>query len=104
MTFNKKPNDPDIWNKKPVTSDKTHDLSTDEIIVPTQQMFPNCEKYHTLYGKCCDESGAEEMYEMAEKMYDEPINPIKPNKANRINIIKKIKPVKENPFPDGDNW
>ena len=32
-----KPNDPDIWNKKPVTND--------EIIVPVQRMFPNCGKY-----------------------------------------------------------
>jgi len=57
-----KPNDPDIWNKKPkksivtsssihmgsvvaVADHKTHDLSTDEIIVPVQRMFPNCGKY-----------------------------------------------------------
>jgi len=32
-----KPNDPDIWNKKPVTND--------EIVVPVQRMFPNCGKY-----------------------------------------------------------
>ena len=28
---------------------KTHDLPLDEIIVPVQQMFPNCRKY----SKCC---------------------------------------------------
>jgi len=45
MTENKKPNDPDIWNKKPVASSKTHDLPDDEIIVKVQSMFPNCQKY-----------------------------------------------------------
>jgi len=55
-----KPNSPDIWNKKPKKSivvsttphmgsvkadHKTHDLSSDEIIVPVQRMFPNCGKY-----------------------------------------------------------
>ena len=63
MTMNKKPNDPDIWNKKPeksivvsssihigsvkavIADHKTHDLSTDEIVVPVQRMFPNCGKY-----------------------------------------------------------
>ena len=52
-----KPNSPDIWNKKPVASNKTHDLPDDEIIVPIQRMFPNCEKYK----KCCTDSGTEEM-------------------------------------------
>jgi len=28
---------------------ETHDLSMDDIIVPVQQMFPNCRKYK----KCC---------------------------------------------------
>ena len=28
---------------------KTHDLPLDELIVPVQQMFPNCRKY----SKCC---------------------------------------------------
>jgi hypothetical protein len=41
---NKKPNDPDIWNKKPVASN-------DEITVKVQRMFPNCGKYT----KCCSE-------------------------------------------------
>ena len=39
---NKKPNNPDIWNKKPVASN-------DEITVKVQRMFPNCGKYT----KCC---------------------------------------------------
>ena len=102
MTFNKKPNDPDIWNKKPVTSDKTHDLSTDEIIVPTQQMFPNCQKYEP----CCKESGTEEMMKKFDKMVEKPIERInhRAKKGNRITIIKRVKPVKENPFPDGEEW
>ena len=29
---------------------KTHDLPLDEIILPVQQMFPNCQKYK---GGCC---------------------------------------------------
>ena len=94
-----KPNSHDIWNKKPVTSNKTHDLSTDEIIVPTQKMFPNCQKYT----KCCSDSGTEEMLEKFDKLKEEPIT-VNTSNTNRIKIIKKIKPVKENPFPDGDNW
>ena len=39
-----KPNDPDIWNKKPVTDDE-------EITVRVQSMFPNCQKYEP----CCKE-------------------------------------------------
>ena len=68
---NKKPNSPDIWNKKPVKSivfstthmgscvavvadHKTHDLSTDEIIVPVQRMFPNCGKYPNALNSSAD--------------------------------------------------
>ena len=100
MTFNKKPNDPDIWNKKPVASSKTHDLPDDEIIVKVQSMFPNCQKYEP----CCKESGTEEMMEKFNKMIEKPIERIshKANKGNRINIIKRVKPVKKNPFPDED--
>ena len=36
--MNKKPNDSDIWNKKPIASN-------DDITVKVQRMFPNCEKY-----------------------------------------------------------
>ena len=95
---NKKPNDPDIWNKKPVTSNKTHDLPDDEIIVPVQSMFPNCQKYEP----CCKESGTAKMMKKFNKMIEKPIERIshKANKGNRINIIKRIKPVKTNPFPD----
>jgi len=56
---NKKPNDPDIWNKKPIASN-------DEIIVKVQRMFPNCQKYT----KCCDESGMEEMMEKVKKVHN----------------------------------
>ena len=99
MTENKKPNDPDIWNKKPVASNKTHD---DEIIVKVQSMFPNCQKYDP----CCKESGTEEMMKKFDKMIEKPIVRIrhKVEKGSRINIIKRIKPVKENPFPDGEEW
>ena len=100
MTMNKKPNDPDIWNKKPVASNKTHDLPDDEIIVPVQTMFPNCQKYDP----CCTESGTEKMMKRFNKMIEKPIERIshKANKGNRINIIKRVKPVKKNPFPDED--
>ena len=102
MTENKKPNSPDIWNKKPVASDKIHDLLDDEIIVPVQTMFPNCQKYDP----CCSKSGTEEMMKKFDKMNEKPIENIshKANKGNRINIIKRIKPVKKNPFPDGEEW
>jgi len=48
-----KPNDPDIWNKKPkksiVISSSIHIGSVvavaDEIVVKVQRMFPNCGKY-----------------------------------------------------------
>ena len=95
---NKKPNDPDIWNKKPVTSNKTHDLPDDEIIVPVQSMFPNCQKYDP----CCTESGTEKMMKKFDKMNEKPIERIshKANKGNRIKIIKRVKPVKDSPFPD----
>jgi hypothetical protein len=83
-----KPNDPDIWNKKPVASNKTHDLPDDEIIVPVQTMFPNCQKYDP----CCTESGTEEMVKKFDKMTEKP--------SQRIKIIKRVKPVKKNPFPD----
>ena len=88
-----KPNDPDIWNKKPVASN-------DEIIVKVQSMFPNCQKYNP----CCKESGTEEMMKKFNKMIEKPIDRIshKANKGNRINIIKMVKPVKKNPFPDED--
>ena len=32
-------------------------MTEEEIIVPIQRMFPNCEKYK----KCCTDSGTEEM-------------------------------------------
>jgi len=66
MTENKKPNDPDIWNKKPVASSKTHDLPDDEIIVKVQSMFPNCQKYEP----CCKESGYEETVKKAKKIHN----------------------------------
>jgi hypothetical protein len=102
MIENKKPNDPDIWNKKPVASNKTHDLPDDEIIVKVQSMFPNCQKYDP----CCKESGTEEMMKKFDKMIEKPIVRIrhKVEKGSRINIIKRIKPVKKNPFPDGEEW
>ena len=88
-----KPNDPDIWNKKPVASD-------DEITVKVQRMFPNCQKYEP----CCKESGTEEMMEKFNKMIEKPIERIshKANKGNRIKIVKRVKPVKKNPFPEDD--
>jgi hypothetical protein len=99
-TWNKKPDSPDIWNKKPVASNKTHDLPDDEIIVPVQTMFPNCQKYDP----CCTESGTEKMMKRFNKMIEKPIERIshKANKGNRIKIIKRVKPVKKNPFPDED--
>ena len=98
--WNKKPDSPDIWNKKPVASKNTHDLPDDDIIAPVQSMFPNCQKYEP----CCKESGTEEMMKKFDKMIEKPIERIshKANKGNRINIIKRIKPVKKNPFPDED--
>ena len=74
MTFKKKPNSPDIWNKKPVASSKTHDLPDDEIIVKVQSMFPNCQKYEP----CCKESGTEEMMEKVKHIanYNEMIKDI----------------------------
>ena len=100
MTMNKKPNDPDIWNKKPVASSKTHDLPDDEIIVKVQSMFPNCQKYEP----CCKESGTEEMMKKFKAMIDKPIERINHRVKNgtRLRIIKKVKPVKKNPFPDGE--
>ena len=38
--MNKKPNSPSIWYKKPEAS-----ISTDEMVVKVQRMFPNCGKY-----------------------------------------------------------
>ena len=92
--WNKKPNSPDIWNKKPVASN----TSDDEIIVPVQTMFPNCQKYDP----CCSKSGTEEMMKKFDKMVEKPIENIshKANKGNRIKIIKRVKPVKDSPFPD----
>jgi len=73
-----------------------------EITVKVQQMFPNCQKYDP----CCHESGTEEMMKKFDKMNEKPIERIshKAKKGNRINIIKRVKPVKENPFPDGEEW
>ena len=86
--------------KHDISNFKTHDLNTDEIIVPVQSMFPNCQKYEP----CCKESGTEEMMEKFKKMTEKPIERIshQAKKGNRINIIKKVKPVKKNPFPDAD--
>ena len=80
---NKKPNDPDIWNKKPVASD-------DEITVKVQRMFPNCEKYKPC---CADVDGFEVLNngEIGKQV-------IKDMKT------KKIKPVDKNPFPDDEEW
>ena len=36
----------------------------DEIIVPVQRMFPNCEKYK----KCCSDSGMEELMDKVKKI------------------------------------
>ena len=80
---NKKPNDPDIWNKKPVASD-------DEITVKVQRMFPNCEKYKP----CCADVEGFEVLNNGE-IGKQVIKDIK---------TKKIKPVDKNPFPDDEEW
>ena len=94
-----------VWtlksNTDKISDHKTHDLNTDEIIVPVQQMFPNCRKYDP----CCKEAGTAEMMEKFQKMVDKPIERIrkKAEKDHRINIIwRSNKPVKKNPFPDDD--
>jgi len=69
MTENKKPNDPDIWNKKPVIDERE-----ETITVKVQNMFPNCQKYEP----CCKESGYEETMKKVKKIknYDEMIKNI----------------------------
>ena len=46
------------------------------------------------------------MMKKFDKMVEKPIERInhRAKKGNRITIIKRVKPVKENPFPDGEEW
>jgi len=69
MTENKKPNSPDIWNKKPVADERE-----ETITVKVQNMFPNCQKYEP----CCKESDYEETMKKVKKIknYDEMIKNI----------------------------
>ena len=52
--------------KHDIASSKTHDLNKDEIIVPVQQIFPNCQKYDP----CCKEAGYEETVKKAKKIHN----------------------------------
>jgi len=66
----------------------THDLPLDEIILPIQQMFPNCQRYK----KCCRKD--EEFWKK--------VSEIKPlhNGFIPTSYTKIIKP-KNNPAPEG---
>jgi predicted small metal-binding protein len=70
--------------KNEVSDSSTHDLSLDEVVVPVQQMFPNCRKYT----KCCTDSNMEEVMKKAKKIhnYKEMID-------NMLESVKENNPV-----------